>query len=192
MARVPLILASASPRRHRLLASLERPFEIQAADLDEELGDGELTEEVARLAERKAEAISQRRPTAAVLGADTVVEVAGQVLGKPVDDEDARRMLRLCSGREQRVHTGVALLCPSMDLRRRATRTTVVVFRPLSEDEIEAYVRSGAPRGKAGAYAIQEGADRFVVRLEGAFDNVVGLPVDLVARWLEELDAVLG
>ena len=161
-------------------------------EVDETLAEGPIPDAVAGLARRKAEAICAAHPDAAVLGGDTVVVVGGEVLGKPRDDEDARRMLQRASGAEQQVVTGVALLCPPLGFHREGAVVTRVWMRELSVAEIDAYVESGEPRGKAGAYAIQETGDRFVRRIEGPFDNVVGLPLGLVSRWLDELDSVSG
>ena len=126
-----------------------------------------------------------------MLGADTVIERDGALLGKPADADEARAMLRALAGRSHLVHTGVAVVRAGSGLARDGAATTTVLFRPLSEAEIEAYVRSGEPFGKAGAYAIQGGAERFVERVDGDLDNVVGLPMRLVTRLLEELAAAL-
>lgn len=143
------------------------------------------------LARRKAQAIARGRATGTVLGADTVIERDGVLLGKPADAGDARAMLRSLSGRGHLVHTGVAVVRAGGGPERDGVATTKVVFRPLGDDEIEAYVTSGEPFGKAGAYAIQGGAERFVVRVDGDLDNVVGLPMRLVDRLLSELSAAL-
>lgn len=143
------------------------------------------------LARRKAEAVARSRPGATVLAADTVIERDGALLGKPADADDARAMLRSLSGRSHLVHTGVAVLRAERGLARDGAATTTVAFRPIAEAELEAYVRSGEPFGKAGAYAIQGGAERFVERVDGDLDNVVGLPMRLVARLFQELAAAL-
>lgn len=184
--RVRLVLASASPRRHDLLSAAGFEFEVLPVDIDEHHRAGEEPAAyVARLAESKARAGAALRGDAIVLGADTTVTIDGLVLAKPDDEADARRMLRLLSGRVHEVLTGVSLVGPNtamVDVAR-----THVWFEAISEDDIEAYVASGEPFGKAGAYAIQGRAARFVTRIEGDYPNVVGLPVALVHRRLREL-----
>lgn len=180
-----MILASASPRRAELLTAAGIPFEVRPAHVDETLLPGEDARTYAtRLAVEKARAIATYADGRPVLAADTVVVTDGQVLGKPVDADDARRMLRLLSGRAHEVLTAVALLSrgpnesePRMDAQ---IESTTVQFRPLETAEIEWYVSTGEPSDKAGAYAIQGLASRFVTRIEGSYSNVVGLPVALV------------
>ncbi|MCB0960034.1 MAG: septum formation inhibitor Maf [Acidimicrobiales bacterium] len=186
-----LVLASASPRRHQLLGELGVAFEVRPADVDETPRPGEPAEAlVRRLAIDKAEAglaAAPERPIV-VLAADTLVAVDGEVLGKPVDEADAARMLRQLSGTRHQVMTGVAVA--TADGSGTATSlavevvTTHVHRAPWTEEEIAAYVASGEPMDKAGSYAIQEGADRKVTGLEGPFDNVVGLPLAATARLL--------
>lgn len=179
-----LVLASASPRRRELLAAAGIDVEVLPVDLDETPLDGEAPDaHVKRLAREKAQAALAQRPAAVVLGADTIVLAGGAILGKPKDAEDAARMLRALSGRAHEVLTGVALTSRrgvSVDLAR-----TRVWFGQLTEDEIADYVASGEPRDKAGAYAIQGLASKFVVRIDGSYSNVVGLPVALVYRLLK-------
>lgn len=183
MAVTPLVLASASPRRAALLAEAGLAFEVLPVDLDESVRPGETPEtHVRRLAEAKARAGLARRPSARVLGADTVVVLDGGMLGKPRDDTEARTMLRALAGRAHEVLTGVALVSAAGAACEVAR--TRVWFRPLSQAEIDAYVRSGEPADKAGAYGIQGGAARFVERLEGSYTNVVGLPMEIVRRLL--------
>jgi septum formation protein len=180
-----LILASGSPRRHELLARLGIPFEIRRADTDETPRPGESPETlVVRLAVSKA--LGAARADETVLGADTVVALDGQLLGKPVDEADARRMLRRLSGRVHQVWTGVAVSSPVADGRREQARAacTEVRFRALDDTEIEAYVASGEPADKAGAYAIQGAGGGFVEQIDGDYDNVVGLPLRLVVDLL--------
>jgi septum formation protein len=179
-----VVLASASPRRQELLTAAGIPFEVLPVDVDETPLDGELPEEhVRRLALAKAEAALARRPEAVVLGADTIVVAGGRILGKPRDAEDAARMLRALAGRAHEVLTGVAL--SSVRGTMFELERTRVWFAPLSDQEIADYVASGEPRDKAGAYAIQGLAARFVVRIDGSYSNVVGLPVALVYRLLK-------
>lgn len=181
-----LILASGSPRRAELLRAAGIAFEIVPAEIDERpLPDEAPAAYVERLARDKAQAVSSRHPHAAVLAADTTVVVDGLILGKPIDDADARAMLARLSGRTHEVLTGVALLADGRV--RSAVETTRVHFVQMSEAEIDSYVASREPREKAGAYAIQGLASRFVDRIEGSYSNVVGLPVALVWRLLREL-----
>ena len=180
-----LILASASPRRAELLRNAGIAFEIVPAHVVESRRAGEPAEEfVRRLAQDKAGAVAAREPSRLVLGADTEVVIEGEVLGKPRDAGDAARMLRLLSGRSHLVTTGVCLLGPGVADTR--TETTVVSFAPLSEEDIRGYIAGGEPMDKAGAYAIQGIASRWIMRLDGCYFNVVGLPVPLVYRMLRE------
>jgi septum formation protein len=174
-----LILASASARRAELLRAAGIPFEVEPAEIDESPRPGEAPSQyVQRLAREKAQAVAARHPDAAVLAADTTVVVDGLILGKPVDDSDARAMLSRLSGRTHDVLTGVALVRNGQAIS--AVETTRVRFVPMSSSDIEWYVASREPHGKAGAYAIQGLASRFVDRVEGSYSNVVGLPVTLV------------
>lgn len=181
-----LILASASPRRKMLLEKLGVPFQVVPAHVPEdEVAPGAPSEvRVEQLALAKAEAVFQDHGESLVLGADTVVDVDGRVLGKPRDAAEAVAMLRLLSGRDHWVHTGLALVGPG--IRRAGHESTRVWFRQLEDREIEAYVATGAPLDKAGAYGIQEQAASFVSRVEGCFFSVMGLPL---ARLVEELRA---
>ena len=179
-----LILASASPRRRELLAAAGIAFETLSVDIDETHRNGETPDGfVRRLAREKADAAAFRRPGAVVLGADTIVLIDGQILGKPRDLADASRMLHLLSGRPHEVLTGIALVGLG-EVISEIARTTVW-FGTLSSQEIAAYVESGEPLDKAGAYAIQGLASRFVDRIDGSYSNVVGLPVALVYRLLK-------
>lgn len=179
-----LILASSSPRRAELLRAAGIPFEIMPVQVDESVlrleppGD-----HVRRLAREKADRVFETNPTAVVLAADTIVHVGGEIMGKPRNPDDAERMLRLLSGREHEVLTGVAIVA------RRGTAVEVartrVWFTPLTESEIAEYVATGEPLDKAGAYGIQGLGSRFVDRIQGSYSNVVGLPVALVYRLLK-------
>lgn len=178
-----IILASASPRRRELLSAAGIDHVVDAANVDETPLTGERPHAYAeRLARAKAAAVAARQPEAAVIGADTVVVIGDQILGKPVDAADARRMLEQLSGREHAVLTAVAV-ARGADIRS-AVASTAVWMRPISAAEIAAYVETGEPMDKAGAYAIQGGASAFVNRISGDFDNVVGLPVKEVKRLL--------
>lgn len=184
-----LVLASASPRRQELLRNAGIAFDVQPADIPEDPLPGETAKNCAeRLAREKAQAIAQKRPGAAVLGADTVVVVDDQTLGKPVDASDAARMLGLLSGRVHQVITGVCLLAGGNC--SVASETTSVTMSEISADEISGYIASGEPMDKAGAYAIQGIAARWIPRIEGDYSNVVGLPVALVFRMLRHAQLI--
>jgi septum formation protein len=179
-----LVLASQSPRRSEILRQAGIPFTVRVADVDESVLAGESPADyVRRLAAAKANAIDAAEGET-VLGADTTVVIDGEILAKPADAADARRMLARLSGRRHEVLTGVCL--------RRGTRTTCeyvttgVVFASLTDAEIVEYVASGEPMDKAGAYAIQGLASKFVERIEGDYFNVMGLPVALVYRLLRD------
>lgn len=184
-----LILASGSPRRLALLREAGHAFDVSPppiAEPNEDLSSLSPAARAEALAYFKARSVAERQPCAWVLAADTIVALDGTVLGKPADVEDARRMLGMLSGTRQAVITGVALLGPC-GRRLIASDTTYVTMRRFADDELEEYVHSGEWEGKAGAYAIQETADRFVTRVEGSFTNVVGLPMELVERMLAEM-----
>ena len=187
-----LILASASPRRAELLRSAGIAFDVRSVAVDERFLAGETPEQaVARLAEAKAQACSSHHPGDVILGADTTVVVQGQALGKPVDRADAARMLRLLSGRTHQVSTGICLSWQGRHLA--AVESTRVQLAGLSEEEVAWYVSSGEPLDKAGGYAIQGLASRFIERIEGSYPNVVGLPVARVCALLRELGCdILG
>jgi septum formation protein len=158
---------------------------VEAADLPEVPLPGETPLAFAqRMAREKARAVFARRPQDAVLGADTIVVVDGSVLGKPKDAEDAASMLRALAGRSHEVSTAVCLL--GLGFEEIASETTIVTMTPISEAEIQSYVASGEPLDKAGAYAIQSGASRWVARIEGCYFNVVGLPVPRVYAMLRK------
>jgi septum formation protein len=182
-----LILASASPRRAELLRLAGFDFDVVPADVDEAVRPGEApVDYVRRLAGAKAAAVRLRHPGwNIVLGADTAVVVDGMILGKPRDDDDARAMLQRLAGRSHEVMTGVSLRNEHTELD--AVVTTRVTFSPLSDEDIAAYVASGEGRDKAGAYAIQGLASRFIPSIDGSYSNVVGLPVALVAELLSRL-----
>jgi septum formation protein len=198
-----LVLASVSPRRRELLTQAGFSFQVHPAHIPEDpLPNEEPIAYVTRLAREKAEAVfreithagaSDQRASATpqvssatpqvVLGADTTVTLDGHILGKPTDPADAARMLRMLSGRTHRVITGIALVtAESTDV---AAEITAVSFLPLSDEEIAAYIATGEPMDKAGAYAIQGRAARWIPRIEGCYFNVVGLPIALVCTMLE-------
>lgn len=199
-----LILASASPRRRELLAQAGYAFEVRPAHINEDLRSGEdAIAYVVRLAREKAEAVFKETGTEGlgieglgtkgpgtmtpnervVLGADTTVEVDGEILAKPENADDAARMLRLLSGRTHRVITGVALI--TAQGAQVAAEVTGVKFVTLSDAEIAAYVATGEPMDKAGAYGIQGRAAKWIPRVQGCYFNVVGLPLALVSSMLE-------
>ena len=182
-----LILASASPRRRDLLRNAGFDFEVRPSQIVEEIQPGELPEDFARRAAReKALQIAASSPRGGlVLGADTIVVIDGRTLGKPSDPQDATRMLRLLSGRTHQVHTGICLVRAPDSIEALKHETTLVTFRELDEEEIRQYVESGEPSGKAGAYAIQGLASKFVTRISGCYSNVVGLPIALVYEILK-------
>ena len=207
-----LVLASASPRRQELLRAAGISFTVQPADVDEAPRAEESAKDCAeRLAKEKAMAVWRTRPQDVVLGADTVVVVDDELLGKPADAADAARMLRLLSGREHQVITGVCMVRAVIGDRgsgvggagmgsnlvpARASaggarvkvghETTRVAMHAISDEEIRDYVASGEPMDKAGAYAIQGIASRWIPRIVGDYGNVVGLPVALVYRMLRD------
>jgi len=195
-----LVLASASPRRRELLTQAGYKFEIHPAHIPEDpLPNEDPIAYVTRLAREKAEAVfsklSPSDPDLLVLGSDTTVVLDNQILGKPEDAADAFRMLRLLSGRTHRVITGVSLVSamPGQNSTEgaparaasTAAEVTAVQFLSLSEAEIAAYIATGEPNDKAGAYAIQGHAARWIPRIEGCYFNVVGLPISLVATLLD-------
>jgi septum formation protein len=179
-----LVLASASPRRAELLRAAGIDFEVQPADVDETIATGESPNEyVSRLAEAKARLVYERDVRRTVLAADTAVMVDVRILGKPQDETDASRMLRMLSGRTHEVLTAVSVFHPGQIVDTRVD-TTTVEFAALSDADIEWYVASGEPMDKAGAYAVQGLASRFVTRIDGSYSNVVGLPIALVYQML--------
>jgi septum formation protein len=182
-----LVLASASPRRERLLGWLGVPFDIDPASVDESPRDGEIaTDMVRRLAHAKGNAVAARRAADWVLAADTTVELDGVLFGKPDDAADAARMLAQLGGREHRVATGFALLAPGGTVRAADVVVTRVRFRPLDARAIAAYVATGECEGKAGAYAIQGHGAGLIDRIDGSFTNVIGLPLVETTRALAE------
>lgn len=179
------MLASRSPRRAEILRQAGIPFTVRTAEIDETPREHEKPEDyVRRLAEEKALAVDAA-PGEIILAADTTVVIDGEILGKPADAADARRMLALLSGRRHEVLTGVALRRDTQLVRDWAA--TEVWFAVMSEAEIADYVASGEPMDKAGAYAIQGLASKFIDKIEGCYFNVVGLPIALVHRRLKTL-----
>ena len=187
-----LILASQSPRRRELLGLFRRPFTVQVADIDETMDDTlPPYDEVARVSRAKAEAIAREKDDI-VVAADTIVVCAGQTLGKPRTEAEAAQMLRLLSGRDHQVMTGMTVL--RGDRAVTCTEVTDIHFRELSDKEIESYIATGEPMDKAGSYGIQGGAALFAERMVGDYYNVMGLPVcrlyqilaEIAPEWMEE------
>lgn len=177
------ILASQSPRRKELLGKILPEFDCIPAKGEEIFEAGAIDPAVMKVAAAKGREVFVDHPDAIVLSADTIVVDGDQILGKPKDKEEASRTLHQLSGRWHEVKTGVALF--DGDRLRQQVVTTRVHFRQLSDEEIETYVQSGGPLDKAGSYGIQD-VD-FVDKLDGSFSNVVGLPMELVKNWLEDL-----
>jgi septum formation protein len=186
----PLLLASASPRRRELLGRAGVAFEVSPADIDESARDGESPEQLAaRLARDKALHVARRSgadPPRWVLGADTIVVLEGLVYGKPADAEDAARILGALRGRTHRVVTAVALARSDGAALREIRVESRVTLRAASDPEIRAYVATGEPLDKAGAYAVQGFGGRLVERIEGSLSNVIGLPLDETLALLRE------
>ena len=185
------VLASASPRRKELLRELIAEFEVIPAkgeEKDEGLREAALVKALAMQKAREVARLPQAK-NKAVLGADTIVALDGETLGKPKDEEDAMRMLRALSGREHQVYTGVCISVPTNTGERKeyigATKTEVR-FYALSNEQISAYVQTGSPMDKAGAYGIQDGG--LVEAINGSYSNVVGLPLEWIAETLKKID----
>ncbi|HSA60194.1 MAG TPA: Maf family protein [bacterium] len=189
-------LASTSPRRKDLLSRLKIPFVVVAPPFEETPTSLPPRDECLLFAEGKAKSAGEvLRKTVGegwVLAADTLISCEGEILGKPRDAEDAFRILKRLAGRTHEVHTAVALLdLKTQRIRRHDVETARVTFRPMSEGEIRAYVDTGEPLGKAGAYAVQGAARRlFIENIEGDEEAVIGLPVALVAKWLKEVGLI--
>jgi septum formation protein len=185
---VPLVLASRSPRRHSILLAAGIPHTVHYPDVEEDNTSGPPESVVESHAKMKASSVADLFPERPVLGADTLVCVGGEVLGKPRTDEEAVAMLNRLSGRWHEVWGGVCLIWRERGTGFSFAERTLVEFRRLSADEIRAYADSGEPMDKAGAYGIQELGSLLVQRVEGCFFNVMGLPV---ARLMEEFRSAL-
>lgn len=181
-----LILASGSPRRRELLTQMGYQFEIIVPNVDENVS-GHARDVVAVLSRRKAEAVAQGEQSGIIIASDTLVSLNGQALGKPLDEEDARRMLHLLSGKTHEVFTGVTIIDAANGRSEMQAVRTGVIFRELSDEEIASYVATGEPMDKAGAYAIQGGAHGFVEGFEGSYENVIGFPVDEIRQMLKRM-----
>jgi septum formation protein len=186
----PLVLASASPRRKRLLKEIGLPFRSLACDINEQGIEGSPSSIASVLAEMKAKAAYSRAKNSWILGDDTIVVLQETKLGKPLDHDEARNMLRLLSGKEHEVITGFSIINPSGEVANTQHVSSLVNIKDLSEREITAYIETGEPFGKAGSYAIQ-GIGGFMVRgINGSYSNVVGLPVYSVIEALLALGAL--
>ena len=183
---IKFVLASQSPRRAELLKYITPEFEILPSDCDETVPDGVPADEVPQiLAVRKALHVRELRPDALVIGCDTVVIIDGVILGKPHDAQDAKRMLRLLSGRTHTVVSGVCICLGSKTLS--FTQNTLVSFYDMSDEEIDSYVQECSPLDKAGAYGIQDRGGLFVKHIDGDFYNIVGLPIARLSREIKKL-----
>lgn len=178
-----LILASGSPRRRELLSGMGYSFEIIVPDVDENVS-GHARDVVAILSRRKAEAIAKNEDHGIVIASDTLVSLDGHALGKPEDEADAHRMLSALSGRTHEVFTGVTIIDAATGKSETRSVRTGVRFRKISDEEIWAYILTGEPMDKAGAYGIQGGAGKFVDGYEGSYENVIGFPVDDIREML--------
>lgn len=184
----PLILASASPRRRGLLNKAGLAFCVVPSRTTEEVWPTEAPKDyVVRVAEEKAHEVATRHPHAWILAADTIVEIDGKILGKPRDETDANRMLHLLSGRSHHVMTAFIILQSQQQKTVRQLVTSTVTFKALSAAQIEAYVATGEPADKAGAYAVQGLGSDLVEGVTGSYTNVVGLPMDEVYAALQVL-----
>ena len=180
-----VILASASPRRKELLSHIVPVFDVIPSDIPED-AHGSPRQQVMQLAQSKAQDVAKSHPNAVVIGADTLVAIGRHILGKPNDEADAAAMLRHLSGRVHRVYTGVAVVCDSqIQVQCGVTR---VRFETLSGDEISAYIATGDPMDKAGAYGIQGIGGKFISGIRGCYFNVMGLPLNIVYRMLKNCE----
>lgn len=182
----PIVLASASPRRQELLANLGLHFEVKISDVDESL-DEQIppAQQVEQLAERKARAVAAQLKQGLVIGADTLVTLNNQVLGKPKDRQEAIEMIKQLQGRSHEVYTGLAVIDAATDKAVITHQATAVRFKSLTMEQIERYVDTGEPYDKAGAYAVQGKASVFIDSIRGCYFNVVGLPVAKLADVLK-------
>lgn len=181
--KTKLVLASASPRRARLLSEAGIEFAVEPSDIEEIFDEGlTATENAAKVAVEKAESVAGPAPDALVLAADTVVVLDGEIIGKPADTAAARAMLARLAGREHEVITGVALVDATRELVWSGTASSRVRFREIPAEDIAAYVATGEPMDKAGAYAIQGGAAKWIEGYEGSLTNIIGLPMELLCE----------
>lgn len=183
---LPIILASASPRRRELMENLSLSFQVHSADVDESIQEGSVPEEaVRRLALKKATEVAHHYTEGLIIGSDTIVVLDGVILGKPTDDEDALRMLMALQSRTHAVYSGVAVIDAATGKNISGSEKTLVSFRTIDEAEIRRYIATGEPAGKAGAYAIQGLGAIFVKEIQGDYFNVVGLPLFQLSSMLK-------
>lgn len=180
-----LILASGSPRRRELLAGMGYRFEIIVPDVDEHVS-GHARDVVGILSRRKAQAVADAQDQGVIIASDTLVSLNGEALGKPEDEADAHRMLRILSDNTHEVFTGVTIIDAASGKTETRVVRTGVRFRALSDAEILDYIATGEPMDKAGAYGIQGGAGKFVEELDGSYENVIGFPVDEIRNMLSD------
>lgn len=186
-----IVLASASPRRTELMALAGLEFSVTAADICEDVLPGEKpADHVMRLSREKADAVANRADGRFFIGADTVVVLDGAIIGKPADESDAARMLSSLSGRDHEVITGFTVFDRISGIHISRCVSTEVTFKSLRESEIAAYIRTGCPMDKAGAYAVQGGAVHFVRSINGSYSNVIGLPMTELYEVLQTMQAV--
>ena len=182
-----VILASQSPRRRELLEKCSIPFQVDAADIDETIdNNNDLADEIKKLAERKAQEVFKRHLDDIVIAADTIVTIDHEVLGKPKNDDDAKRMLRRLSDRTHQVITGLCIM--SADKKYSVFSISEVTFAKMDEKEIDAYIATGETRDKAGAYAIQGYGSRYITGIRGDFYSIMGLPVSIVYQQLKHIE----
>ena len=187
---MPIILASASPRRRQLLAEAGYEFTVLPPEVDEsavEVGRMGPRKYAERLALAKARNVAEKFPDRLIIGADTVVDFAGEIIGKPTDEKEAERIIRKLFSAPQKVITAVAIVRLRDGVEIVGSDTTAVHPKRMSDEQIAEHIKSGSWRDKAGAYAIEEGGDEFVERIEGSLTNVMGLPMELLARLLERI-----
>ena len=183
-----IILASQSPRRKELLTQMGVEFEVMPSNFEEHLDNSRTPEEVAKeLALGKARTIAERYPEAIVIGSDTIVTIEGKQLEKPTDAADAKYLLELLAGKVNYVTTGLAVLCLAQDFTACVADTVKVYFKPYDEAVVDAYIATGDPMDKAGAYGIQSGAAPLISRISGRGDTAIGLPTKLLADILSQL-----
>ena len=187
--QLEIVLASGSPRRKQLLSQMGIGYSVVVPEVDESAA-GMVQDVVMQLCRRKALAVAEmaeyRDKPALIIGADTLVEIDGEVLGKPKDEEHAYKTLRKLSGSAHRVLTGVCLIRQPLKEEYAFAESTQVIFKPLSDEQIWSYISTGEPMDKAGAYGIQGAGGTFVQRIEGSFENVMGLPVQRLAQQLKQ------
>jgi len=183
------ILASTSPRRKQLLAEAGYQFTVVRPDIDESAfpaKDSEACEYAERLALAKAKYVAEKHPDSLVIGADTIVDFQGQIIGKPVNDKEAEQITKKLFSRPHKVITGIAIVRLSDGIELSESDTTTIYPKRLTSEQIAEHVKSESWRDKAGAYAIKENGDEFIERIEGSLTNVMGLPMELLGRLLEK------